>query len=328
MSRRTFPSSASENPVDSAVNGSNGEPTLRFFYSPRSGPSRRVEAFLAQVLQRRQNHRAISFQRVNCDDHPDLAERFAVTKLPTLIVVDRHKVRGRLESPRGCREIEQFLEPWLKHKGNGVGPVEQHLGNAEGLDRPLFDSGPRSSYKRVGLQLPANLSFDRWRAFGQRLGGLANASTWWLGDWAAYGERRFGERYTAAMAVTGFDYQTLRNYAYIARRFDVSRRRDTLSFAHHAEVAALPASEQEEWLDRAEQNGWSRNELRTRLRDEKRRRKAPRVEFLRFGVDRRRAERWRKAAEASGLELTDWLVAVADEAAADGDRRSSQAQAV
>ena len=40
------------------------------------------------------------------------------------------------------------------------------------------------------------------------------------------------------------DYQTLRNYAWVARRFAMSRRRDTLSFGHHAEVPALPEPEQ------------------------------------------------------------------------------------
>ena len=54
-------------------------PTLCFFYSPTSGPSRRVEAFLAQVLQRRQNHRTFELQRVNCDKHPEHVKRYAIT---------------------------------------------------------------------------------------------------------------------------------------------------------------------------------------------------------------------------------------------------------
>jgi len=34
--------------------------------------------------------------------------------VPTLVVVDGRRVRGRLESPRGCRDIETFLAPWLR----------------------------------------------------------------------------------------------------------------------------------------------------------------------------------------------------------------------
>ena len=33
--------------------------------------------------------------------------------MPTLVVVEDKVVRARLEAPRGCREIETFLAPWL-----------------------------------------------------------------------------------------------------------------------------------------------------------------------------------------------------------------------
>jgi hypothetical protein len=34
--------------------------------------------------------------------------------MPTLLVIDRKAVRARLEEPRGCRDIESFLAPWLR----------------------------------------------------------------------------------------------------------------------------------------------------------------------------------------------------------------------
>jgi len=43
----------------------------------------------------------------------DLTQRFAIGALPTLVVVEGKTVRGRLERPRGCRDIEGFLAPWL-----------------------------------------------------------------------------------------------------------------------------------------------------------------------------------------------------------------------
>ncbi len=89
-------------------------PSLVFFYSPQSGPSRRVEGFLAQVLQRRGNHRTFRLYRVAREERPDLTARFGVDQVPTLVVVDGKRVRGRLELPRGCEEIESFLAPWLK----------------------------------------------------------------------------------------------------------------------------------------------------------------------------------------------------------------------
>jgi hypothetical protein len=90
------------------------KPGLVFFYSPVSGSCRRVEGFLAQVLQRRRNHGTFKLYRVDEKERPDLVERFAVASMPTLVVVEGKTVRARLERPRGCRDIERFLAPWLK----------------------------------------------------------------------------------------------------------------------------------------------------------------------------------------------------------------------
>ena len=90
------------------------KPALVFFESGQSGPSRRAEGFLAQVLQRRRNHETFKLYRVDENERPDLLARFAVESVPTLVVVEDKIVRARLERPRGCREIETFLAPWLK----------------------------------------------------------------------------------------------------------------------------------------------------------------------------------------------------------------------
>lgn len=89
-------------------------PGLVFFTSSVSGSCRRVEGFIAQVLQRRRNHGTFRMYRVDREQRPDLVERFEVDTLPTLVVVENKIVRARLERPRGCREIESFLAPWLK----------------------------------------------------------------------------------------------------------------------------------------------------------------------------------------------------------------------
>ncbi|HSL66194.1 MAG TPA: thioredoxin family protein [Gaiellaceae bacterium] len=89
------------------------KPGLVFFHSGISGSCRRVEGFLAQVLQRRRNHGTFTLYRVDREERPDLAERFGVVELPTLVVVEQKRVCARLEKPRGCRDIESFLAPWL-----------------------------------------------------------------------------------------------------------------------------------------------------------------------------------------------------------------------
>ena len=79
-----------------------------------SGPSRRVEGYLSQVLQRRQNHDRFNLYRVDVREHAELARQFGIRDLPTLVVVEGKRVEAQLVKPRGCREIEQLLRPWLR----------------------------------------------------------------------------------------------------------------------------------------------------------------------------------------------------------------------
>ncbi len=90
------------------------KPRLIFFTSPVSGQGRRVEGFLAQVLQRRRNHGTFRVLTVSEDKRPDLVSRFGIKAMPTLVVVQEKMERARLERPRGCKEIEQLLSPWLR----------------------------------------------------------------------------------------------------------------------------------------------------------------------------------------------------------------------
>ncbi len=89
------------------------KPRLVFFHSRTSGRSRRVEAYIAQVLQRRRNHETFRYYAVAQEERPDLLERFGVQLLPTLVVVEEKKIRAKLETPRSSREISSFLSPWL-----------------------------------------------------------------------------------------------------------------------------------------------------------------------------------------------------------------------
>jgi len=89
------------------------QPRLLFFYSPQSGRCRRTEGFIAQVLQRRHNHDTFKLVRIAVEQRPDLAELLRIQTVPTLLVVQNRIVRARLTEPKGCREIETLLRPWL-----------------------------------------------------------------------------------------------------------------------------------------------------------------------------------------------------------------------
>jgi thioredoxin-like negative regulator of GroEL len=90
------------------------QPQLLFFFSPTSGASRRVEGFLAQVLQRKRNHSTFRLVRVDADRHRDLSERLRVSDVPTLLVVSDGRVRARLAKPTGIKPIRLLLAPWLR----------------------------------------------------------------------------------------------------------------------------------------------------------------------------------------------------------------------
>jgi thioredoxin-like negative regulator of GroEL len=100
--------------VETGANGRPERPRLVFFFSKASGRSRRVEGYLSQVLQRRRNHESFELLNVDVDENGDLAERFAIEEVPTIVVIDENRVQGRLVSPRGCRDIEHLLSPWLR----------------------------------------------------------------------------------------------------------------------------------------------------------------------------------------------------------------------
>jgi hypothetical protein len=101
---------------------------------------------------------------------------------------------------------------------------------------------------------------------GRRFGEIGRCSQWWLGDWIRYGNERFGERYTRAVKLTGYDIQSLTNMVYVASRFAIYRRRESLSWSHHAALAALDAPSQDYWLERAGADRLSVADLRLELR--------------------------------------------------------------
>jgi hypothetical protein len=189
------------------------------------------------------------------------------------------------------------------------------------------DEAPGARFERdlarmtpTGLYLREEMPFDAWVTLGRRMWEIAQASAWWLGDWLVYGERTYGRRYHLAVEATSLDYQTLRNYAWVARRFRPSRRRDGLSFQHHAEVAALNAPEQDLWLRRAEQGRWSRNELRRQVAAARRSQEMgadDRGVVCRLEISGAHEHRWREAASIAEQPLIAWMISALDAAAED-----------
>lgn len=171
--------------------------------------------------------------------------------------------------------------------------------------------------KENGLWLPVDLTLEAWCQIGLQITAINNSSSWWIGDWLVYGRKRFPDRYKQAITETSLDYQTLRNYAWVSRQFPTSRRRGRMSFQHHAEVAALAVDEQEAWLNKAEENGWSTHKLRRQL-------KAAcaglptsdtAAATVRLSITPGQRNYWQAAAAARGIDLEHWIILQLDTAA-------------
>jgi hypothetical protein len=181
-----------------------------------------------------------------------------------------------------------------------------------GRDRSPFNLHPMVQVEKSGLLFLDKLSLHSWETVGRQLVSIVDSSTWWIADWLSYGESSFQDRYLEALKKTNLSYQTLRNYAWVARRFEIARRRDVLSFGHHAEVAALEQPEQDYWLRKAEELGWSRNQLRSEVKASQRER---RIASAQPGADS--AESSPSASNILELELTkeqDFLFKAVSEA--------------
>jgi N6-adenosine-specific RNA methylase IME4 len=124
----------------------------------------------------------------------------------------------------------------------------------------------------TGMLVTGKPSFDEYEGVGDFIKRAHQASGWWLADWLRYGESRqdWTERLSQAQHVTGLSEKRLKNIREVGA-IEPSRRRETVEIALHEEVCRLPADEQEEWLERAETEGWTRNELRLQMRASKRR---------------------------------------------------------
>ena len=86
-------------------------PLLVFFCSQRSGPARRMESLLAHLARRERSR--LRVMRVDVDEQPDLAERFRVSLVPTLVLVSGKRVVDRLDGRASAPKIDAMLEGHL-----------------------------------------------------------------------------------------------------------------------------------------------------------------------------------------------------------------------
>jgi thioredoxin-like negative regulator of GroEL len=70
-----------------------------------------MESLLAHIARKERGRLRVS--KVDIDDHPDLAERFKVDQVPTLVLVVGKCAVARLPGRATAPRIASMLEPYL-----------------------------------------------------------------------------------------------------------------------------------------------------------------------------------------------------------------------
>jgi len=86
-------------------------PLLVFFTSARSGPARRMESLLAHLARKERGR--LRTTKIDVESHPDLAEKFRVATVPTLVLVKEKRAVARIDGRASAPKIERMLEPHL-----------------------------------------------------------------------------------------------------------------------------------------------------------------------------------------------------------------------
>jgi thioredoxin-like negative regulator of GroEL len=70
-----------------------------------------MESLLAHIA--RKERERLNVRRVDAEAHPRLVRKFAVTQLPTLVLVQDKKVIARIDGRASMPQIEELLETHL-----------------------------------------------------------------------------------------------------------------------------------------------------------------------------------------------------------------------
>lgn len=92
-----------------SVEGSS-KPFLVDFWAPWCGPCRMMEPVLKEVAA---EYDAITVGKLNVDDNPQVATRFDILSIPTLLMFKDGQVVKKIVGARSKKQLVDELAPWL-----------------------------------------------------------------------------------------------------------------------------------------------------------------------------------------------------------------------
>ena len=95
---------------DETVNGAT-EPVVVDFWAEWCGPCKMIAPVLEEIAGERAGQ--VTIAKLNVDDNPDLAMRYNVMSIPTLLVFEGGEVKKRLVGAKGKGQLLQELDEFL-----------------------------------------------------------------------------------------------------------------------------------------------------------------------------------------------------------------------
>ncbi|HMG42559.1 MAG TPA: thioredoxin [Acidimicrobiales bacterium] len=95
---------------DETINGSS-EPVLVDFWAEWCGPCKAIAPILDEISA--ENAGKLTIAKLNVDENPDVALRFDVMSIPTLILFKDGQPQKRLVGAKGKRQLLAELEEFL-----------------------------------------------------------------------------------------------------------------------------------------------------------------------------------------------------------------------
>ena len=117
---------------------------------------------------------------------------------------------------------------------------------------------------RTGLDITGNPTIEEWLEFGERLNFIETSVQWRVGDYLAYGEFKYGEKY--AQALNESQANSWKVYQWVAKRVPKHVRNPELPWSYYRDIARYNPDIQEKIVDHLHTSNATGRELSKWLR--------------------------------------------------------------